>query len=157
MRSCKHEIKQKYRIDISEGNISNWFRQNKRNKCVFVKITFVFSDLKHTEENVDCCIPFKEKIMHSICHNNITFTDEKSHALNDLLKLRVRKDPATSEVPNAVLGSGVSSRKRHSMLCAIRSFKNIHSGKTLICVIAEKNGTEELFQRCVRSITSTVF
>ena len=89
-------------------------------------------------------------------HNNLTFTDEKSLILNDLLKLRARKDPITGEVPNIVHGSGVSARKRHNMFCTIRSFRS-NCNKTLICVIAENNGTPELFQRCIKLIIRAGF
>ena len=90
-------------------------------------------------------------------HNNVTFSDEKSFTLNDLLKLRVRKDPLTGEIPTVIHGSGVNVRKRHNMFCTIRPFNNSNSSKTLICVITEQNGTAELFQRCVRMTTGLGF
>ena len=92
-----------------------------------------------------------------MCHNNVTFSDEKSFTLNDLLKLRVRKDPLTGEIPTVIHGSGVNVRKRHNMFCTIRPFNNSNSSKTLICVITEQNGTAELFQRYVRMIIGAGF
>ena len=78
-------------------------------------------------------------------HNNVTFSDEKLLILNDLLKLRVRKEPVTSEIPTVVHGSGVSVRKGCNVFCTIRKFNNSNCNKTLICAITEQNGTAELF------------
>ena len=157
IRSYKNEIKAKYNLDISEGIISKWFHRNKRFKGVFVKLTCSFSDLKFTEENVIYYNYYTEKIINDIYHNNITFTDEKSFILHDLLKLRVRKDPITGEVLNVMHGSGVNIRKRYNIFCTIRPFNNSNCNKTLMCVITEKNGTAELFQRYVRLIIDAGF
>ena len=90
-------------------------------------------------------------------HNNLTFKDEKSFMLNDLMKLKVRKDPMTGEVPNIACGSGANVRKRCNLVCTIRPFNNSNCNKTLICVIAPKNGNAELFQRHVNLITRAGF
>ena len=94
-------------IDVSEGIISQWFRRNKQFKGVFVKTTCAFSNLKFAEENFACYNVFKERIISSVCHNNVTFSDDKSFMLEDLLKLRVRKDPVTGEIPIFAHRSGV--------------------------------------------------
>ena len=119
-RSCKYELKQMHGIDVSDGTMSQWFRRNKQCKGVFVKTTCGFSDLKFTEENVACYNLFKERIISSLCHNNVTLSDEKLFTLKHLLKLRVRKDPVTGEVLTFFHESGVSVRKRHNMFCTIR-------------------------------------
>ena len=124
---------------------------------MFVKLTCAFSDLKFTEENVIYYKLFKDKVMKSMYHNNVTFTDEKSFILNDLLKLRVRKDPITGEVPNVVYPSGINVRKRYNIFCTIRPFNNSNCNKTLVCVITDKNGTAELFQRYVILIVGAGF
>ena len=144
--SYQHEIKAKYGINVSAGTISKWFNQNKRYKDVFVKLTCAFSDLKYTEENVACYKLFTGKIIASMYCNNITFADEKLFILNDLLKLRIRKDPIIGEVPNIVYGSGVNTRKRHNIFYTIRPFNNSNSNKTLVYVITEKIAQQSCFK-----------
>ena len=102
---------------------------------MFINNKCAFSDLKHTEENVEYYVLFKERIMWSMHHNNVTFTDEKSFVLNDLLRLNVRRDPIIGEVPNVTCGSSVNVRKRCNMFGAIRPFNNRNFNKTLMCVI----------------------
>ena len=124
---------------------------------MFVKLTCTFSNLKYTEENVMYCKLFTDKIITLIYYNNMTFTDEKSLILNDLLKLRVRKDPIIGEVPNIIYSSSVNIWKRHNIFCTIRPFNNSNSNKTLVCVITEKNGTAELFQNYITLIVGSGF
>ena len=56
---------------------------------------------------------FKEIIISSMCHNDVTLTDENFFVCNYLLKLRVRKDPTTREIAVATHGSSVSMLKIH--------------------------------------------
>ena len=124
-------------IDMLEGTMSQWFRQNERCKGVFVKTTCAFSHLKFTEENITCYNSFKERIVSSMCLNSITLSDEKLITLNDLLKLRVRKDHVTGEIPTVFHGSSTSVRKRHNVFCTIMSFNNNDCNNALICKMTE--------------------
>ena len=58
----------------------------------------------------------------SIYYNNIAFTDEKSFILNNLFKLRVRKNPVTGTVPECVKLFGANTRKRYNIMDIIRLY-----------------------------------
>ena len=65
----------------------------------------------------------------SIYHNNVTLTDKKSLILNDLLKLRVRKNPVTGAAPECVTAFSLNTRKRYNIMCAIRLIPAQYSQK----------------------------
>ena len=77
-------------------------------KCIFLSNKCAFSDLKYTDENAEYCTLFKERIMWSMYHNNVTFIDEKSFILNDLLKLKMWQDPITEDVSTVTYSSGIN-------------------------------------------------
>jgi len=156
IRSYKLHILQKYGLSISTGTISTWFNKNDAFKSVFVSKKCMFSELKYTQQNVLYYSEYKEYFQ-SIYHNNILFADEKSFIVNDLIKLKQRKDPLTGVAPDLLHPMGLNMRKRHNIMCAIRPFRTIHSNRTLRCVVTEENGTAQLFQRFIHLNCHTGF
>ena len=67
--------------------------------------------------------------------------------MNYLIELKQRKEPATGVAPVFVYPMGTSMRKRHNVICAMRTFRTMHYNRTLRCTVTEENGTAQLFQR----------
>ena len=61
------------------------------------------------------------------------------------MKLKVRRNPITGEVPNIIPSSGINMKKRFNIFCTIRLFNNSDYNKILIYMITEKNRIAELF------------
>ena len=121
IRSYKMRVSEKYNISLSDGTISEWFTRNDRFKGVFVSKKCTFSVLKYNSVNMEYYAEYKQYFS-SIYHNNVLFTDEKSFIINDLLKLRQRRDPLTGIVPDFIHPVGINMRKRYNIFCTIRPF-----------------------------------
>ena len=90
-------------------------------------------------------------------HNNVSFTDEKAFILSDLLKQHLRIDPLTGSIPQTLIPSEVSIRKRYNMMYSTKPFRTTKIIKILRCVISEENGTAGMFQRCKHFLVHTGF
>ena len=146
LRSYKVNMLHKFNVNISFETIRNWFTNNNRHNGVFVSRKCTFSDLKYTESNVLYYRQYLHKFS-LIYHSNVSFTDEKAFIVHDLLKLRVRRDPITGEIPELLHCHDTNTRKRCNIMCSIRPFKVMTCNKALVCVITAENGTAELCQK----------
>ena len=79
-------------------------------------------------------------------YNNTTFGNKKFFILNDLLKLRIRKDSIIGKVPNIAYSSDTNVCKRYNIFCTIRPFNDSNSNKTLVCIIVEKIAQQSCFK-----------
>ena len=104
------------------------------------------SELKYTEENFLYYSECKDYFQ-SMHHNNVLFADENSFIVNDLVKLKQRKDLLTGVAPDFLHPIRTNTRKRCDFVYDIRPFRTMHSNRTLRCVVTEENGTAQLFQR----------
>ena len=117
-------------------------------KKAFFSKNCSFSNLKYTIENILFCNACKEK--NSIkFHINLVLTDEKPFITADLLKLRVRRESFTGEVPGLLHCHHSSARKRHNKICSTRPLRMMLYNKMSQCTVSEEVGNTDVCQKCL--------